>query len=198
MATTASGVVIPGSDPSTTDATPIERLWNDLGKSLNGRLIVPVASITARSALITALQGEGYVISAQNPVYVERADAPAWATVEKTIDGATWKPVNAPTMPGTPSPLFGTYAGQPVRPGAGVISVTVNSSSIGTVALGTGYTGGLLAVTLTGTNDPPPVPRVVSPPPSANSIQIVTRRISDGAGTGAGTFTFAFAALGWD
>jgi len=93
MATTASGVTIPGSSPTTTAATPIQDHWNNLGKSLNGRLIVPVASVTARAALVTALTAEGYTISASNPLYTHRADAPLGFELEVTDDGTAWRTI---------------------------------------------------------------------------------------------------------
>lgn len=90
MATTASGVTIPGSSPTTTAATPIQDHWNNLGKSLNGRVVVPVASVTARAALVAALTAEGYTISAANPLYVHRADATPGSELEVTINGTTF------------------------------------------------------------------------------------------------------------
>ena len=93
MATTASGITIPGSSPTTTAATPIQDHWNNLGKSLNGRVVVPVASITARAALVVALAAEGYTISASNPLYTHRADAPVGSELEVTVDGTTWRTV---------------------------------------------------------------------------------------------------------
>ena len=93
MATTASGVTVPGSSPTTTAATPIQDHWNNLGKSLNGRLIVPVASVTAWAALVSALTAEGYTISTSNPLYTHRADANPGQELEVTINGSTWQPV---------------------------------------------------------------------------------------------------------
>jgi hypothetical protein len=93
MATTASGLTIPGSSPTTTAATPIQDHWNNLGKSLNGRVIVPVASITARAALVTALTAEGYTISASNPLYTHRADATVGSELEVTVNGTSWRTV---------------------------------------------------------------------------------------------------------
>jgi len=117
MATTASGIVIPGNAPTTTPAVPIQDLWNNLGKSLNGRIVVPVASVTARAALVTALTAEGYTISASKPLYTDRADAPPGLELEVTRNGTTWKTLLPPaaawtfTRPGvtdayTPSGSF--------------------------------------------------------------------------------------------
>ena len=90
MATTASGLTIPGPSPTTTPATPIQNHWNNLGTSLNGRIVVPVASVTARAALVAALTAEGYTISASNPIIVWRADAGAGRQLEVSINGTTW------------------------------------------------------------------------------------------------------------
>jgi len=95
MATTASGITIPGASPTTTAATPLQDLWNNLGKSLNGRIIVPVTSISARSALVASLTSEGYVVSAANPIYVHRADAPAGFRLEVCDDASSWTAVRA-------------------------------------------------------------------------------------------------------
>src|SRR5450830_1904521 len=90
MATTASGLTIPGSSPTTTAATPIQDLWNNLGKSLNGKIVFHVASVTARAALVTALTNEGYTISTSNPLVTFRADAPAGFQLEVTTNGTSW------------------------------------------------------------------------------------------------------------
>jgi hypothetical protein len=99
MASTASGVTIPGTDPSSTPATPIQDHWNNLGKSLNGRIVVPVASTTARAALVAALAAEGFTPSAANPLYDHRSDATAGNELEVTTDGATWRTI--PTLADT-------------------------------------------------------------------------------------------------
>jgi hypothetical protein len=93
MVATASGLTIPGNDPGTTNVTPLQDIFNNLGKSANGKLIVPVATATAAASLITALAGEGFTPSTSQPVFVERADAPAHAKVEMTVDGTTWTPL---------------------------------------------------------------------------------------------------------
>lgn len=95
MVTTASGVAIPGSDPTITPATPIEALWNDLGRSLTGKITVEVASITARAALVVALAAEGYVIDAAHPLRTQRADAATGCGLEVTTNGTTWRTIYA-------------------------------------------------------------------------------------------------------
>ena len=95
MATTASGVTIPGPSPTTTAATPIQDHWNNLGKSLNGRIVVPVASVTARAALVAALTAEGYTISASHPLYTHRADATVGTELEVTVNGTSWRTVTS-------------------------------------------------------------------------------------------------------
>lgn len=126
MATTASGVTIPGSSPTTAAATPIQDHWNNLGKSLNPLVIVPTASVTTRAALVTARNTEGPTISASAPLRVHRADAPAGCEIESTINGTTWE-----TAVFTPQIAAGMYA--------------VNVDSSGRVAIrpATGSTGPL-------------------------------------------------------
>jgi len=103
MATTASGVTIPGASPTTTAATPIQDHWNNLGTSLNGRIVVPVASVTARAALVSALTAEGYTISSSNPLIVWRADAIPGSQTEVTTNGSTFTPIGgAGANMGTP------------------------------------------------------------------------------------------------
>jgi len=115
MATTASGVTIPGSSPTTTAATPIQDHWNNLGKSLNGRIVVPVASVTARAALVSALTAEGYTPSTATPIIVWRADAAAGYRLEISIDGTAWSVVGSTYITGskvtTPGAPFTTWAG---------------------------------------------------------------------------------------
>ena len=105
MATTASGVTIPGSSPTTTAATPIQDHWNNLGLSLNGRVVVPVASVTARAALVSALAAEGYTPSTSKPIFVFRADATPGFQTEVTTDGSTF------TRIGGAAPIVYTDAG---------------------------------------------------------------------------------------
>lgn len=93
MATTAAGVTIPGSSPTTTPATPIEDHWNDLGLSLNGKILVYVANATAAAAYLTSLAADGYTVSASAPAVVYRGDAPSYAKVEICTDGSTWVPL---------------------------------------------------------------------------------------------------------
>lgn len=90
MATSASGITIPGDSPSTTTLPPLESWFNNLGKSLNGMLVVPVASTTARTNLVTALSGESFTPSTSRPLYVHRADAGTALGLEYTVDGTNW------------------------------------------------------------------------------------------------------------
>lgn len=92
--------------------------------------------------------------------------------------------------------LRGDYAGQPLKHWGGKASVTLNASSIGTIAWPAGiFTGGLLAVTLTSINDLITQLRVVTAPDN-NSVQIVGRN-NTGGGAGAVTFDLLYAVLGW-
>ena len=109
MATTASGVTIPGASPTTTAATPIQDHWNNLGKSLNGRVVVPVVSVTARAALVSALTAEGYTISASNPLYTHRADAGLGYELEVTTNGTTWRTVLSTADPLAYTPAFNGF-----------------------------------------------------------------------------------------
>lgn len=55
------------------------------GESLEGRLIVPVPNVAARDALVAS-----FGPTAQKPLVVFRADAPAHLKVEYTTNGTTW------------------------------------------------------------------------------------------------------------
>jgi hypothetical protein len=86
MATTPTGLDVPaGIDPFDPDGD-----IRDLAASLEGRIFVPVPNITARDALAAALSP-----TPAEPLYVDRADAPAGAKLERTTDGVTW---SAPTF----------------------------------------------------------------------------------------------------
>lgn len=51
----------------------------------------PVASATARAQLVSDLVAAGQGPSPSRPLYVDRADAPALAHIERTQDGTTWE-----------------------------------------------------------------------------------------------------------
>lgn len=66
-------------------------LTNDLRKMMeSATTIVPVANVPARAALVAALVAASRPPSTSDPLYVDRADAPAGASLERTIDGTTW------------------------------------------------------------------------------------------------------------
>lgn len=52
--------------------------------------IRPVPTATARAQLVADLTAAGVAPTAARPLYVDRADAPAGASLERTIDGTTW------------------------------------------------------------------------------------------------------------
>jgi hypothetical protein len=61
---------------------------NDLAASVND--IIPVANATERAQLVADVVAAGHVWP--RPLYVDRADAPAGAKLERTTDGTTWAP----------------------------------------------------------------------------------------------------------
>lgn len=66
-------------------------LTNDLRKMMeSATTIVPVANVGARTALVQALAAAGRAPSVAAPLYVDRADAPPLARLERSSDGATW------------------------------------------------------------------------------------------------------------
>lgn len=91
MATTASGVTIMGSDPTTTPLTPLQDHFNNLGKSLNGRVIAPVATTTERASTVTARSTDGQAVTTSLPLIVYRADAAAGDEIEISEDGTNWR-----------------------------------------------------------------------------------------------------------
>jgi len=86
MAVTPTGLVVPVGSEAFDPATDI----TDLATSLTGRIMVPVANVSARNALYAAVGA-----SASKPLVVFRADAPPGQQVEYTTDNTTWRPVNA-------------------------------------------------------------------------------------------------------
>lgn len=131
MATTASGVTIPGASPTTAPATPIQDHWNNLGLSLNGHLVAHVASVTARAAHVTALATDGYTPTAATPVFVWRADAAAGRQLEVTIDGTNWYPVfSDTTAPATFAAAGGSNASGAFGVGFAAIASSTYSQGV--------------------------------------------------------------------
>lgn len=91
MVTTALGLNVPaGTDPFDPQVD-----IGDLATSLEGRVIVPVANVAARTALVAAVTP-----SVAEPLYVFRADAPAGLQLEMTTDGTAWAAMTqGPFMP---------------------------------------------------------------------------------------------------
>jgi hypothetical protein len=85
MATNARKQTIPsGSDTTVSRATIFEIFGNSI------RDVVPVASTTERTQLVTALTSAGQAPSATKPLVVTRADAPGTRRIEYTLDGTLW------------------------------------------------------------------------------------------------------------
>lgn len=55
--------------------------------------IRPVANVTQRAQLVADLNAAGIGPAPSRPLYVDRADAPAGAWVERTTDGTNWRAV---------------------------------------------------------------------------------------------------------
>lgn len=87
--TNKRGHVIPtGAETSVNRATIFETYGNSI------RDVVPVASVTARTQLVSDLSGVGQAPSATKPLYVWRADAPGLHRIEATSDGTVWVPAS--------------------------------------------------------------------------------------------------------
>lgn len=71
--------------PQGTDLFNPDGDMRDLGESMAGRIIVPVANTTERATLVA-----NYPPSTSRPVFVYRADATQGQRVEYTVDGVTW------------------------------------------------------------------------------------------------------------
>lgn len=96
MATNARKHTIPAeTDTSITDETIFEVFGNSI------RDVVPVANVTERSLLVSALTAEGEGPSAGRPLVVLRQDARGLHRIEYTIDGTTWVPASG--VPDFPS-----------------------------------------------------------------------------------------------
>lgn len=73
-----------GSDLSINRAT----IFETFGNSIND--VIPVANVTERSQLVSALNAKGVGPSSTNPLVVIRADAPGLHRIEYTYDGTVW------------------------------------------------------------------------------------------------------------
>jgi hypothetical protein len=98
--------------PAQTDAFDTATDFADLAASFEGRVVVPVANVTARATLATAVAP-----SLSEPLYVHRADAPAGLELEVSTDGTTWRSVfsgDGVVLPLTYSAPYGPMAWQPL------------------------------------------------------------------------------------
>lgn len=146
MAQNAIGVEVPaGSDAFDPQGDMVE-----LGDSLAGMVVVPVANTTARAALVSSL---GWSPSSSRPVYVHRGDAPAGRELEYTTNGSDWSAVAGSDSGWQPLATFGTVGGSAsstfrsrriggrvhvkgtLQPNSGTIPLG-QSTSVGVVAAG--------------------------------------------------------------
>lgn len=156
---------------------------------------IPVANATARAQKLVDLAAEGIVPSTSTPVFFWRADAQPGSELEVTTDGTTFRPYAAADTMASGNALFGNYTGQALRTASGLVSITTNASSIGTVTLPVPWTNGLKGTVLTSTHDTIMQLRIVGGV-SATAIQVVART-NTGTGAGAATFGVQFFAQGW-
>lgn len=85
----ARGHVVPAPDEASfTRAT----IFEQFGLSIND--IVPVATVSDRTALVAALTAKGIAPSATRPLVVIRANAPGLHRIEYTFDGQVWLPAS--------------------------------------------------------------------------------------------------------
>ena len=113
-------------------------------------------------------------------------------------DGTAWQGAGA-VADGTPTPLYGTYAGEPLQVVGGYGSVTTNASSVGTYAFGTiaPWSTGLMSWVPVSTTDPNYQWRVIRPATGPTTVQFVLRTHDTGAGAGAVTAGFQWIGIGW-
>lgn len=116
-------------------------LTDDLRKMMeSATTIVPVANVTQRTALVAGLVAAGRPPTAADPVFVDRADAPAGANLERTTDGTNWRIYDsrASTRQWTTTPAVGAWN---PHPDVGPLQVTRDGdwiSAQGGLALGSG------------------------------------------------------------
>ena len=93
MATNARG-------QTTLEGQPVTRATIQ-GLLLQANDIRPVANATERTKLVADLNAAGIGPTAARPLYVDRADAPAGASLERTVDGTNWSsfPSSSPWVP---------------------------------------------------------------------------------------------------
>ncbi|MDF2916000.1 MAG: hypothetical protein K0S70_217 [Microbacterium sp.] len=75
--------------PAGSDAYALTTDLRLMGESI--RSLVPVASTSARDAVVAAMVTAGRPVTTANPIIVVRADAPAGAEVEISTDGTNWR-----------------------------------------------------------------------------------------------------------
>lgn len=103
MALNDIGIEVPGSP----DMFDPDGDMRELGGSLEGRIIVPVANTTERDALAGTITP-----TPAKPLYVHRADAPAFARLEWTDDGSTWRGIYGGEVGWVDCPKVGGWTGK--------------------------------------------------------------------------------------
>ena len=97
MATTTTGTTVPAGGDAFDPQGSIVALAN----SLRSRIVVPVANVTARTALLSAID---WAPSAAEPLRVSRADAGSGRMLEVTTDGSAWTTLAEQTAPVSVAP----------------------------------------------------------------------------------------------
>lgn len=120
-------------------------LTNDLRKMMaSAQTIVPVTNVAARTALVAALVADSRPPSTSDPLYVDRADAPANRRLECSHDGISWSPFLSgdtgwmeATLVGGWSNLLGNYSPTRYRLMAGQVylEIAIKSGTLGAFTL---------------------------------------------------------------
>lgn len=96
MVTLPTGLTV----PQASDAYQPDADIRTLADSLAGKVIIPVANETERSALVAAL---GWTPTPARPLYVHRVDSEFGEQAEVTTDGTTWRRLVTTALPNSPT-----------------------------------------------------------------------------------------------
>lgn len=170
------------------------------------RTFVPVANTTERAAVVAQMATAGRPVTTGNPLVVIRADAPAGAEIEYSLNGTAWA-----TLGGTPATDIVSFSA-----GWGVVTPNtsehrprvVRSGNVvhlyGMVARTTGSTGDILTIPLA-YQPPSSGTRAVGAVFASNGTQgelfLSSGKLVAVAGygtlTGSGTFSVPLGGLSW-
>jgi hypothetical protein len=95
-----------------------------INRAIDTTTIDYVATVAARTALVSQWTTDGHPVSSSNPMYVHRADADTGRKLEGSVDGITFYPIPQAGVGGTPYLMA-----------AGSVTVTLTASPTGSATI---------------------------------------------------------------